>query len=82
MQETLVFDVETLYILIVLNFFRIAFFNGRFGQFGAIRVEYNQNGHLSYRTLKSSLKFLRFFFKIQADSFRRRGGWAHSTSSV
>ena len=50
MQEALVFDVETLYILIVLNFFRIAFFNGRFGQFGAIRVEYNQNGHLSYRT--------------------------------
>lgn len=25
MQEALVFDVETLYILIVLNFFRIAF---------------------------------------------------------
>ena len=71
MQETLVFDVETLYILIVLNFFRIAFFNGRFGQFGAIRVEYNQNGHLSYRTLKKFFKifafFLLFFFYGNSD---------------
>ncbi|MFH1408042.1 MAG: hypothetical protein ABIG91_03360, partial [Patescibacteria group bacterium] len=41
-----------MYIVIVLNFFADCFFDGHFGQFGAIRVEYNQGGHL--RFIKSS----------------------------
>jgi hypothetical protein len=36
------------YIVIVLNFLRISFFDGRLGQFGEIRVEYNQGGHLNF----------------------------------
>jgi hypothetical protein len=60
--------------------FADCFFNGRFGQFGAIRVEYNQSGHLNLT--KSSLKFLRFFFETKsililssrADSFGGAAG--------
>ena len=40
--------------------FADCFFDGRFGQFGAIRVEYNQSGHLSICTLQ----FLRVLFEF------------------
>jgi len=59
-------------ILVVNSTLADSFFNDRFGQFGGIRVEFNQSGHLR------SLKFLRFFMKsenfIRADTFGGAAG--------
>ena len=66
------------YIDFVLNFFADLFFNGRLGQFGEIRVEYNQSGHLSLIKVLSPrggqakfLRFLSFFFRQLSAGYKK-----------
>jgi len=68
-----------LYRVIVVNHSN-RFFSGRIGQSEAIRVDYNQCGHLSY---KKFFKIFAFFFETKSELilscssrlFRKRGGW-------
>jgi len=72
-RNTVVFLLKNLYSEIVVKQ-SFGFFNGRFGQFGAIRVEYNQGGRLSCKKffeIFCVFSFLVAFFFLLAGSLQK-----------